>query len=269
MINDAIKSQAFYKNKEDIIDWLAKNDISQYNLVAHPLYGFVVDVLQDVKFLDKGRSISIDIKFNVIHGHFDCSGMELEDLNFAPIKVYGDFLCHDNSLTSLVGAPQIVKGEFNCQNNLLTSLEGAPAKVVEFNCSRNKLQSLMGGPAIVLSDYDCTHNKLVSLKGCPQTIEENFYAYDNELKSLEGGPQIIKGGYWAAQNRISTLEFLPDIVEHSINLEPNLLLGVIQKETNLERMREQWRIKTEKKQLEAKIDSIEKNDKLQQSTFKI
>ena len=54
---------------------------------------------------------SIEVKFNIVNGWFDCS---------------------NNYLLSLVGCPEIAEGGFSCNNNELTSLKGCP-KIVKNN----------------------------------------------------------------------------------------------------------------------------------------
>lgn len=259
----------FYTEKKDIETWLEWQKISNYLLHKDETYGWVVDVRADVCLTYTDKHTTIPIKFNYVSGSFDCANNRLENLDFAPEIVEGSFSCNDNRLTSLKGAPKRVDGLFHCQNNLLETLEGAPREVMEFTCANNRLTNLVGGPFEKTYDYDCSNNKLTSLEGAPEAIDNNFYAYDNELTSLKHCPKIIKGFFMVGNNRISSLEFLPEVMGEELELMPNLLLGSIQKETNLEVIRQMWRSKTEKKGLEENIAKPPQLDSLGNTTFKV
>ena len=126
----------------------------------------VMNVFRSVKVSTQAvKNGALMVKFGVVNGIFDCSGV---------------------GLTTLAGAPSKCS-EFNCSNNSLTSLQGSPQTVYDgtVDCSKNKLKDLLGGPqtgAFTKLDgdvstaqrntfyrYDCSNNLLNTLKGYPQT----------------------------------------------------------------------------------------------------
>lgn len=129
----------------------------------------VMNVFRSVKVSTQAvKNGALMVKFGVVNGTFDCSGV---------------------GLTTLAGAPSKCS-EFNCSNNLLTSLQGSPQTVYDgtVDCSKNKLKDLLGGPqtgAFTTLDgdvqgaqrntfyrYDCSNNLLNTLKGYPQTASD-------------------------------------------------------------------------------------------------
>jgi hypothetical protein len=131
--------------------------------------GRVMNVFRSVKVSSQAvKNGALMVKFGVVNGIFDCSGV---------------------GLTTLAGAPSKCS-EFNCSNNLLTSLQGSPQTVYDgtVDCSKNKLKDLLGGPqtgAFTKLDgdvanaqrntfyrYDCSDNLLNTLKGYPQTSSD-------------------------------------------------------------------------------------------------
>jgi hypothetical protein len=126
----------------------------------------VMNVFRSVKVSTQAvKNGALMVKFGVVNGTFDCSGV---------------------GLTTLAGSPSKCS-EFNCSNNSLTSLQGSPQTVYDgtVDCSKNKLKDLLGGPqtgAFTKLDgdvstaqrntfyrYDCSNNLLNTLKGYPQT----------------------------------------------------------------------------------------------------
>ena len=129
----------------------------------------VMNVIKNVKVSTQAvKNGALMVKFGVVNGKFDCSGV---------------------GLTTLAGAPSKCS-EFNCSNNLLTSLQGSPQTVYDgtVDCSKNKLKDLLGGPQTgaftkLVGDvenaqrntfyrYDCSNNLLNTLKGYPQTSSD-------------------------------------------------------------------------------------------------
>ena len=87
----------------------------------------------------------LPLKFNIVHGSFDCSY---------------------NNLTTLDGSPKVVGGFFNVSYNKLTSLIGGPVNVkYSYVCSNNELVSLDGGPIIIGGLFRCINNPLKSIDG--------------------------------------------------------------------------------------------------------
>ena len=156
----------FYKDKQQIINWLKNYEFKSYTLVPDEKYRFVIDVSGNVNLSDKDL-INIPVKFNKINGDFNCSDNQLTSLEFCPETVSGSFWCSNNKLKSLEFCPETVNGSFDCSYNKLTSLEFCPERV--------------GG------GFWCSHNKLTSLDFCPQeVVGGNFYCNGNKkLKQIQ------------------------------------------------------------------------------------
>ena len=130
------------KNKLEIEEWLNKNHVHSYELIEDDEYGYVVNVNSFVK-LNHKKLKSIDVKFNIVKGWFDCSYNELTSLEGSPKKVTGSFMCHKNEIFSLKGGPKEVGGSFIILHNNITSLEFSPSVVKEdFICSHNPLKPI-------------------------------------------------------------------------------------------------------------------------------
>ena len=80
------------KDKIKIARWLNKYHVKNYELIEDKEYGYVVNVEGDVD-LRLQKLKSIDVKFNIVNGYFNCS---------------------NNELTSLIGGPEIVNKSFFC-----------------------------------------------------------------------------------------------------------------------------------------------------------
>lgn len=143
------------KTEIGIKKWLEKYGIFNYELIPDEKYGYIVNINNPV-FLGYNNFKSIDIKFNIINGYFDCSNNKLESLEGCPKIVNGGFNCASNKLTSLEYCPTVIKGDFFCDNNKLTSLVGCP-KIIngDFDCSNNEnLDSLIFYPKIIVGELD-------------------------------------------------------------------------------------------------------------------
>lgn len=131
--------------------------------------GRVMNVFRSVTVSSQAvKNGALMVKFGVVNGTFDCSGV---------------------GLTTLAGAPSKCS-EFNCSNNSLISLQGSPQIVYDgtVDCSKNKLKDLLGGPQTgdftkldgdvataqrnTFYRYDCSNNELNTLKGYPQTSSD-------------------------------------------------------------------------------------------------
>ena len=106
----------FYKDKQQIINWLDSYAIKNYTLVPDEKYGFIVDVNSHVNLSFK-ELIDIPVKFNKAKGYFYCDNNQLTSLEFCPQTVSGSFYCGANQLTSLEFSPQTVGGGFYCNKN--------------------------------------------------------------------------------------------------------------------------------------------------------
>ena len=126
------------KNKIEIEKWLNKYKIKNYELIPDEKYGYVVNVNENV-YLNNKNLKSIDVKFNIIHGDFDCSTNCLTSLNGCPKIVNKDFYCFNNELKTLEYSPEIVGKDFFCSNNDLISLNKVKIIKGSFYCNNNNL----------------------------------------------------------------------------------------------------------------------------------
>ena len=155
----------FYKDKQQIIDWLDLYEVKNYTLVPDEKYGFIVNVNGNVYLSDK-KLLSIPVKFSEVVGSFSCYSNKLTSLEFSPQIIGDDFSCGYNKLASIEFSPQIIGDDFSCNNNKLTSLEFCPQAV--------------GG------SFYCHSNKLTSLEFFHQTVSGSFLCHGNtELKDIQ------------------------------------------------------------------------------------
>lgn len=169
----------FFKNKTQIIDWLERNEIENYELLPDNEYGFVVNTNSGVDL--NGRSLKfIPVKFNIAKWNFDCSNNQLTSLEFSPVKVERTFSCSNNLLSSLEGAPQEC-AYFYCYYNRLTSLKGAPKKVIGFSCGSNKLKSLEYCPEKIMFEFNFQLNLIETLDFLPQEVGGQLSVEENPI----------------------------------------------------------------------------------------
>ena len=214
------------KEKEEIEAWLKKYQIQNYILIEDEKYGYVVNAFSGVKLKNVNLE-SIDVKFDVVNGFFDCSFNQIETLEGCPNKVLGDFYCNNNQLKTLKGGPNKVIGDFACSKNLLKTLKYSPKEVS--------------------GHFWCNNNYLKTIKGCPEIINGYFCCYDNELE-------------------ITGLKYLPELVESnfieiSINSGLNKLQEIYSFKDLKEKVNEFFKIKEEKENLLNSIneESLNKN----------
>lgn len=167
-----------HQNQVKIKKWLKAYDIKAYTLIEDEMYGFMVDVHQDIELSEKQLDF-IPVKFNIVHGFLDCSNNQLTSLEFAPVEVQ-DFNCKGNLLTSLQGSPQKINGNFNCRFNKLEDLKGAPRFIGDnFHCDCNGLKSLEGCPDEIGGTFYCNLNDLSDFMFCPKRVDGIFRCSDN------------------------------------------------------------------------------------------
>lgn len=138
-------------NENEIIEICKKYNINKYVIRKD----MSIDVMEDVKLnnLDLTR---LPLKFNEVHGDFDCS---------------------INRLVTLYGSPKVVVGKFDFSANDITSLMHSPNEVHgNFDCSFNSLSSFKHSPMLITGNLYCHSNPIKSLKGCP-IIGGNFVCY--------------------------------------------------------------------------------------------
>ena len=88
----------------------------------------------------------LPLKFNIVHGSFDCSYNNLTTLDGSPKVVGGFFSVSYNKLTSLEGSPKEVGIKLYCTGNPLTTLNGFNLpydKLVYYLFNKNKLNILI------------------------------------------------------------------------------------------------------------------------------
>jgi hypothetical protein len=134
------------------------------------------DVKVDKCIVEDGK---LQIKFGVVNGDFNCSGMGLVSLEGCPQYVGHHCFCFDNQLTSLKGSPKEVGWNFCCSNNDLQTLEGCPQKVGgDFDCKANDLRNINQHPKEVGGDFRCENNpNLVLSKYKPNWIRGYILYY--------------------------------------------------------------------------------------------
>ena len=176
----------FYKDKEQIINWLDKHKVYNYALIPDERYDFIVNVSGNVNLRNKDL-FYIPVKFGEVTGSFWCHSNQLTSREFCPQTVGRDFYCSNNQLDSLQFCPEIVGGKFNCSNNQLTSLKYCTKEINwDFWCNNNKIKSLEFCPQTVIGYFYCQNNKIDSLKFCPQKVFGCFYCENNpELKEIQ------------------------------------------------------------------------------------
>ena len=213
-------SHNFPTTKEGVIEVCEKYKIIDYTINDD----LSIDVDGSIGLYNKNLE-HLPLKFNYVHGGFQCNRNKLKSLEGCPKTVGGDFVCYGNKLKSLEGCPQSVGGDFYCFTNDIETLKGSPQTVDgDFYCFDNNLVSLEGCPQTVDGYFGCYNNKLKSLKGCPQTVGADFDCHNNELKTLEGAPQTVGGGFYCFNNKLKDLEYFPEVSgdvyteENTVNL---------------------------------------------------
>lgn len=151
--------------KDNAIAWLNSLEITNYEIIESPKYEFVINVNTNVDLNSKGLK-TIEYKFGIIKGFFNCNYNLLESLENAPDIVQGNFSCGTNMLNSLLGAPKQINGYFNCTNN--------------------KIQNLQHCPSVVEGDFYANHNEInvLSLNDLPTTLLGNIHIHNNNIPSF-------------------------------------------------------------------------------------
>lgn len=101
--------------------------ILQDNFLVHDKYMIKDDgtISVDGNVWFRGHK-ELPVKFDVVHGLFDCKQCQLTTLEGCPRYVGGEFLCWQNNLKSLIGGPKQIGNRYSCYENPLESLEGLP-----------------------------------------------------------------------------------------------------------------------------------------------
>jgi hypothetical protein len=154
----------------------------------------------------------LPLRFGIVQGNFNCSGLKLFSLIGAPSYIFRSFICKENNLTSLKHGPKYVGTNYDCSENNLETLDGC-AKEVGGNllCNNNNLVNLKGSPALIQGYFNCKNNKLKTLTGSPQELNGRFHLSHNLLNNFEGSPKKIWGEIYATSNFLINLKGLsPD-----------------------------------------------------------
>lgn len=149
------------KKKIEIEAWLNKYQIENYELIENKIYGYIVNVNNNVNLYNKDLK-KIEVKFHEVNGYFNCS---------------------TNQLTSLKGSPNKIKSYFDCSGNLLTNLKYSPSSVGEYyDCYDNNLISLKG----------CTKffNNYLYLDKNDLTLESLKYLPEVEYVDIQDNPKL-------------------------------------------------------------------------------
>jgi hypothetical protein len=173
------------KEKEEIVEWLNKMSISNYELIEDEEYGYKVNVEEDVDISKKDLDY-IAIKFGFIRGNFYCNNNKLEDLE---------------------GCPEIVKGSFWCYDNKIKSLKYFPKDVgFNINISSNKIKELKNIQKNVKGYFDCSNNEISYLKGRPKKVDGTFYFDGNNLKEIKIEEESINNLFVIDDNILDVLD---------------------------------------------------------------
>lgn len=163
------------------------------------------DGINDYTF---NEDLSIDV-----FSHVDLSNRNLKELSVKFNKVHGGFNCSNNNLTSLKNAPNWVKSGFDCSNNKITSLEFGPKEVGgNFICASNKLSNLQFCPDTV-ANLEATNNEIDTLKYFPKNIYGNCIIRFNKIKNIDTLKRTNIYGYIATYS--GATGFLSSIEEKS------------------------------------------------------
>ncbi len=137
--------------REDIIKWLNKNNIKNFELNQQN----EINVKGSVNLAGKLANLSkLPVVFNKVDGKFDLS---------------------DNELVTLEGSPRFVGNDFTCLKNELKTLKGAPKEVHgNFIVIHNNIQSLKHSPNYIKGDFICSHNPITDLDGIDK-IDGDIY----------------------------------------------------------------------------------------------
>lgn len=99
----------------------------------------------------------LGFRFGRVKGDFDCSGLEIVNLEGSP-KTCRGFNAGNSNLKSLVGSPYVVEN-FEVNNCLIGSLEGSPRFVFgDFNLSNNMITDISGGPFLISGSINLMGN---------------------------------------------------------------------------------------------------------------
>ncbi len=106
------------QNREDIISYLNSLGVKGYKINDD----LTIDAIGNVNIRSKQLK-NLLVKFNLVHGDFDCSMNLLTSLEGCPNIVLGNFECGGNQLKSLVNGPRLVGKNYSCILNPIENLD--------------------------------------------------------------------------------------------------------------------------------------------------
>ncbi len=157
--------------KTNIIAWLSKFRINNYNLVFDEInQEYVINVDGNVPL----HAYKLDIlpfKFGKVTGDFDVAINCLDCLNNCPDYVGGSFSATDNNLTDLKYLPKFIGKHIYLYNNNISNLEGLPTKVN--------------------GDLYLQNNKLTSFEHISREILGKLIIHSNNIQNFDFFPEYV------------------------------------------------------------------------------
>ena len=157
--------------KTNIIAWLSKFRINNYNLVFDEInQEYVINVDGNVPL----HAYKLDIlpfKFGKVTGDFDVAINCLDCLNNCPDYVGGSFSATDNNLTDLKYLPKFIGKHIYLYNNNISNLEGLPTKVN--------------------GDLYLQNNKLTSFEHISREILGKLIIHSNNIQNFDLFPEYV------------------------------------------------------------------------------
>lgn len=157
--------------KTNIIAWLSKFRINNYNLVFDEInQEYVINVDGNVPL----HAYKLDIlpfKFGKVTGDFDVAINCLDCLNNCSDYVGGSFSATDNNLTDLKYLPKFIGKHIYLYNNNISNLEGLPTKVN--------------------GDLYLQNNKLTSFEHISREILGKLIIHSNNIQNFDFFPEYV------------------------------------------------------------------------------
>lgn len=216
-----------YNTQEEVKQWLALYNITNYTLKHDPKYGVTVCVHGDLDLSDRGIK-ELKVKFDFIEGNFNVK---------------------KNYLVSLYGSPERVDKSFDCSYNELTSLQYAPRTMTHFCCKRNRLTNLEYSPQ-KFESVDCSYNMITTLRHLPPITVLHIFASGNELTTLGDIRINCMAVVRLDNNKLEDLEGLESGVKYILtNNEKLAEYSSLSFSMDLDKIRAEFNTKKERKEL--------------------
>lgn len=180
-------------NNGDIESFCRRNKITNYTINDDQ----TIDVDGSVRLID--CRYKIPFKFNRVTGEFNCSDLELDNLENSPNYVGGNFYSRINNFYTLRGCPEIVEGDFTVSQNSISSLRFMPKQINgSAHLANNNISQVEGfnsqihGGIYVINN---PINQIVHIFAKRWTDDaKTFMEYNNDYKFLRGR-NIIKSRF--------------------------------------------------------------------------